>query len=60
VIAAVAAAFEPDTLARGPGEFAQHLRCDRLAVQLQGGGADRVVLVDPDSGAVAGRITLGR
>jgi hypothetical protein len=33
---------------------------DRLAVQLQGGGADRVVLVDPRSGAVAGRITLVR
>lgn len=33
---------------------------DRLAVQLQGGGGDRVVLVDPDSGAVTGRITLGR
>jgi hypothetical protein len=32
----------------------------RLAVQLQGGGVDRVVLVDPDSGAVTGRITLGR
>jgi hypothetical protein len=32
----------------------------RLAVLLQGGGADRVVLVDPDSGAVTGRITLGR
>lgn len=33
---------------------------DRLAVQLQGGGGDRVVLVDPRSGAVAGRITLAR
>jgi hypothetical protein len=31
---------------------------DRLAVQLQGGGPDRVVLVDPRSGTVAGRITL--
>jgi len=31
---------------------------DRLAVRLQGGGADRVVLVDPRSGTVAGRITL--
>jgi len=29
---------------------------DRLAVQLQGGGADRVLLVDPRTGAVAGRI----
>jgi len=29
---------------------------DRLAVQLQGGGTDRVVLVDPHSGAVVGRI----
>ncbi len=33
---------------------------DRLAVQLQGGGADRVVLIDPASGAVAGRILLAR
>jgi hypothetical protein len=33
---------------------------DRLAVQLQGGGADRVVLVDPRSRVVAGRITLAR
>ena len=33
---------------------------DRLAVQLQGGGADRVVLVDPATGAVAGRISLAR
>ena len=33
---------------------------DRLAVQLQGGGADRVVLIDPVTGAVAGRIALVR
>jgi len=33
---------------------------DRLAVVLQGGGGDRVVLVDPRSGAVVGRITLAR
>ena len=33
---------------------------DRLAVQLQGGGVDRVVLVDPQTGAVAGRIVLAR
>lgn len=31
---------------------------DRLAVQLQGGGVDRVVLIDPKSGAVAGQISL--
>ncbi len=31
---------------------------DRLAVQLQGGGMDRVVLIDPRSGAVVGRISL--
>ncbi len=31
---------------------------DRLAVQLQGGGADRVVLLDPHTGAVVGRIGL--
>jgi hypothetical protein len=31
---------------------------DRLTVQLQGGGVDRVVLIDPRSGAVLGRISL--
>ena len=31
---------------------------DRLAVQLQGGGPDRVLLVDPRNGRVAGRIGL--
>jgi len=31
---------------------------DRLAVQVQGGGTDRVVLIDPKSGAVTGRISL--
>ena len=31
---------------------------DRLAVQLQGGGPDRIVLVDPRSGAIVGRIGL--
>lgn len=33
---------------------------DRLAVQLQGGGVDRVVLIDSRSGAVVGRIGLAR
>ena len=31
---------------------------DRLALLLQGGGPDRIVLLDPRSGAVAGRIGL--
>jgi hypothetical protein len=31
---------------------------DRLAVQLQGGGADRVLLLDPRTGAVVGRVGL--
>ena len=31
---------------------------DRLAVQLQGGGSDRVLLVDPRTGSVMGRIGL--
>ena len=31
---------------------------DRVAVQLQGGGPDRVLLLDPRTGAVAGRIAL--
>lgn len=33
---------------------------DRMALLLQGGGPDRVVLVDPRSGKVAGRVSLGR
>jgi hypothetical protein len=33
---------------------------DRLALRLQGGGGDRVVLVDPRTGAVTGRISLAR
>jgi hypothetical protein len=33
---------------------------DRLAVQLHGGGVDRVLLLDPASGAVVGRISLAR
>ena len=33
---------------------------DRLALQLQGGGPDRVVLIDPRSGAKAGQVTLAR
>ncbi len=33
---------------------------DRLALRLQGGGGDRVVLIDPATGAVAGRISLAR
>ncbi len=33
---------------------------DRLAVQLQGGGPDRVLLLDPRNGRVMGRIALAR
>ena len=33
---------------------------DRLAVQLRGGGVDRVLMIDPASGAVVGRISLAR
>ena len=33
---------------------------DRLAVQLSGGGADRVILIDPVSGAVVGQVSLAR
>jgi flagellar basal body-associated protein FliL len=33
---------------------------DRLVVQLQGGGEDRVVVIDLRSGAVAGRVSLAR
>ncbi len=31
---------------------------DRLAVQVQGGGMDRIILIDPATGALAGRISL--
>ena len=33
---------------------------DRLAIQLRGGGMDRVVVIDPVTGAVTGRVSLGR
>ncbi len=33
---------------------------DRLAVQLQGGGADRVLFLDPRTGQVLGRAALAR
>jgi uncharacterized Fe-S cluster-containing protein len=33
---------------------------DRLAVQLRGGGVDRVLLIDPASGVVVGRVALTR
>jgi hypothetical protein len=33
---------------------------DRLAVRLEGGGPDRVVLIDPHSGAATGRVGLAR
>ena len=33
---------------------------DRLAVQLRGGGPDRVVFVDPRTATVAGRISLAK
>jgi hypothetical protein len=33
---------------------------DRMALQLRGGGADRVVLIDPASGTVVGRVLLSR
>jgi hypothetical protein len=33
---------------------------DRLAVQLRGGGPDRVVLIDPITGEVLGRLGLTR
>lgn len=31
---------------------------DRLAIQLQGGGQDRVIFVDPHSGKMTGQVTL--
>ena len=31
---------------------------DRLAVQLQGGGPDRILLVDPQTGSVVSRLAL--
>src|SRR5665811_1359488 len=33
---------------------------DRLAVRLRGGGPDRLLLIDPASGTVVGRISLTR
>lgn len=33
---------------------------DQLALELQGGGPDRVVLINPRSGAIVGRVSLPR
>ena len=33
---------------------------DRLAVQLRGGGTERVILIDPATGAVVGKVSLMR
>jgi hypothetical protein len=33
---------------------------DRLALRLQGGGPDRLVLIDPHTGAATGRVGLAR
>jgi hypothetical protein len=33
---------------------------ERLAVHLRGGGPDRVLLIDPGSGAIVGRVSLAR
>ena len=33
---------------------------DRMAVHLRGGGPDRVLLIDPATGTVTGRISLAR
>ena len=33
---------------------------DRLAIELQGGGPDRVVIVDPRTGAVLGRLVVSQ
>ena len=33
---------------------------DRLAILLQGGGPDRILLLDPRSGQVVGRVGLAR
>jgi hypothetical protein len=55
--AAVAAVLDEPVGTRIAGIAAAR---DRVAVQLVGGGVDRVVLVDPVTGAVAGRISLAR
>ena len=57
VVAAVAAVLDEPSGTRIAGIAAVQ---DRLAVQLQGGGADRVVLVDPRTGGLTGRISLAR
>ena len=33
---------------------------DRLAVQLHGGGPDRILIVDPGTGAITGRVSVSR
>lgn len=39
---------------------AMALSPDRLAIQLRGGGPDRVVLIDPRNGATVARVALTR
>jgi hypothetical protein len=53
--APIATVLDEPTGTRITGIAALH---ERLAVQLQGGGADRVVLLDPGTGAVIGRVSL--
>lgn len=61
------AAFVPDrlfstVLEEPPGTSIQSVTPvrDRLAVQLRGGGPDRILIVDPGTGAVTGRIATNR
>jgi hypothetical protein len=52
--------FPPVVLNEPPGSHITGIAAiqDRLAVALQGGGTDRVLLIDPHTGTVTGRISL--
>jgi hypothetical protein len=56
------AARAPTVLDEPPGTHIAGMTAagDRLAVQLQGGGTDRVVVIDLRSLAITGRIALAR
>ena len=59
---AVAPTLLAQAMKEAPGTHMQAIAPagDRLAVLLQGGGADRIVLLDPRSGQVVGRIGLAQ
>jgi hypothetical protein len=61
-LSAPAAALTPTVLDEPAGTHIAGMAAlsDRLALHLQGGGPDRVVLIDPRTARVLGRVGLAR